>query len=91
VPFQIDKIISAGLFTKDGEKVLDLTNTVCDISCETIPCQSDRQLNLPSLDVCLDIEWSIGAIKRLNNLAYGWKAKGPVRKRLLRRLWGLRR
>lgn len=91
MPFQIDKIISAGLFTQDGEKVLDLTNTVCDISCETTSCKSDRQLNLSSLDVCLDIEWSIGAIKMLNKLAYGWKAKGPVRKIVLRKLWGLRR
>jgi hypothetical protein len=44
-----------------------------------------------SSDVCLDIEWSIGAIKRLNKLVYGWEAKGPVRKRVLVKLWGLRR
>jgi hypothetical protein len=30
-------------------------------------------------------------ISRMWKILYGWKAKGPVRKRVLGRLWGLRR
>lgn len=30
-------------------------------------------------------------ISRMWKILYGWKAKGPVRKRVLGKLWGLRR
>lgn len=30
-------------------------------------------------------------ISRMWKILYGWKAKGPVRKRVLDKLWGLRR
>lgn len=30
-------------------------------------------------------------ISRMWKILYGWKAKGPVRKRVLEKLWGLRR
>ena len=88
MPIQIDKILSAGLFTMDGEKVLDLTNTWCYDSFETVDVDATNnfRMNIPD-EMSFGIKWSIGAVRSLNKAAYGWKASGPIRKRILRRLW----
>lgn len=90
MPIQIDKILSAGLFTMDGEKVLDLTNTWCDASFETVDVDmsSDFMVHTPQ-KMSFYIECGISTTRSLNKAAYGWKTSGPIRKRVLRKLWGL--
>lgn len=89
MPFKIDRILSAGLYTPDGEKVLDLTNTWCDDSFETVDAPNDFRINVPE-EFSFNIKMSISALRSLNKLVYGWKAKGPIRRRVLRKLWGVR-
>lgn len=87
MPIKIDRILSAGLYTIDGEKVLDLTDTEADQFYENEESQNNIKLIVP--DLSFNIKLSFGAIRRLNKVVYGWKAKGPIRRKLLRKLWGL--
>lgn len=88
LPIQINQILSAGLFTMDGEKVLDLTDTWCDDSFETVDTPNDFRVYTHQ-EMNFYIEWGISTTRSLNKAAYGWKARGPIRKRVLRKLWGL--
>lgn len=88
MPFSVDKILSAGLFTIDGEKVLDLTNSACDIECGVDGCEENVPfVSFTPLEFSANITMS-GRSKRniAKTLVYGWKARGPLRSRLLWRL-----
>lgn len=75
----------------DGDKVLDLTNTWCDDSFETVDtgASSDFRVFIPQ-KMSFSMKLGISAVKSLTKAAYGWKAKGPIRKKILHKLWGLK-
>ena len=92
MPIKIDNIISAGLFTIDGEKVMDLTNSFVDTFSEDDMSVSESEAYLSKLpayetEYTFTCKYWPSAYRILNKLSYGWRAKGPIRKRLLRRLW----
>lgn len=91
-PYQIDKIISAGLYTLDGEKVLDLTNMWCDDSYESTGADPVDSNVFAEMNKDMEMSFKLKSCflsRNFDQILYGWKAKGPVRKRVLNRLFGL--
>lgn len=89
MPVRVDKILSAGLYTVDGEKVLDFTDTCCDeyseiLSIEDTP--SYIRIDVPE-EFSFNIEMRFKDRKNLEKIIYGWIAKGPIRKKVLEGLW----
>ena len=90
MPIQIDKILSAGLFTIDGEKVMDLTGAFDFTSIEP---EAETEILCP-MKIRNDMVYTFtlyGRSKRnANRLGYGWIAKGPIRKKVLWKEWNKR-
>ena len=87
--FEIDRILDAGLYTMDGEKVLDLSGleTIETYDSDLEKCE-EKCINsfYPSRISARFTVTSVN-IKKWIRLAYGWAARGPIRKRAILRAY----
>ena len=88
MPIKIDKILSAGLYTVDGEKIMDLSSAGDIETFSTDESIVDENVTKMILGDNLSFECKFSYMSRriLNMISYNWRAKGPVRKRLIRRI-----
>lgn len=80
-----------GLFlgTDDGQvpfmKVPEFTFTRND------PIENEGTLYVPSFrdapEYCVEVNVSMRMRRTFERIVYGWKARGPIRKRVLHKLW----
>lgn len=81
---KILSIDNVGFYTKDGELVTRLENV------ETFdPTNEEMCLTTNSWDYSVSavFDFNRSMMRLLYKITYGWKAKGPIRKRVLHKLW----
>ena len=87
--FKINRILDAGLYTMDGEKVLDLSGleTIETYDPSLEKCDEKCMNHIYSSGISASFTVSSVDMKKWTRLAFGWAAKGPVRKRAILRAY----
>ena len=92
MPFENNgMVLSGGIFMSNGEKLCEVASvpefidTTCLMDEETKPC------GMPGLkdDYSIEMEFKLSDKSRRNivkSLVYNWRNKGPLRKRLLKKV-----
>ena len=95
--YVIDKIINAGLYTMDGEKVLDLTDSAftidadidsgADNGVDEIIQRFNSFFHYYNCKYTFILTLAHNESKTYDRIIYGWESKAPIRKRLIEKMY----